>query len=71
VRRLAVTLLFTVLLYLVAAPAPSGAISGSIVVSQLLLYDNPDGCTSAPCGFSGVVGPAVGAVRADARLRPR
>ena len=50
-RRSAVTLLLTVLLYLAAAPAPSGAIPGSIVVSQVLLYDNPDGCTSAPCGF--------------------
>jgi hypothetical protein len=51
VRRPAVALLVTVLLYLAAAPAPSAAIPGSIIVSQLLLYDSPDGCTRGPCGF--------------------
>ena len=49
-RRLGVSLLFTVLLCLSVA-APGRAIPGSIIVGQLLLYDAPDGCSETPCGW--------------------
>jgi Tol biopolymer transport system component len=41
----------TVVLCVALAPTISQALPGSIIVSQLLLYDNPDGCTEEPCGF--------------------
>ena len=50
-KRQAVTLLVTVLLCVGVVPATGRALPGSIIVSQLLLYDNPDGCDAAPCGF--------------------
>jgi hypothetical protein len=34
-----------------ARAAPGVAPEGRIVVSQLVLYDNPDGCTKSPCGW--------------------
>jgi Tol biopolymer transport system component len=51
VKRRAARLLVTVLLCFGLAPAMSHALPGSIIVSQLLLYDNPDGCSEEPCGF--------------------
>jgi Tol biopolymer transport system component len=54
VKRPAITLLFTVLLVLFTAPPAGGAPSGSILVSQLWLYDFPYGCDNDPCGFYNV-----------------
>jgi Tol biopolymer transport system component len=34
-----------------ACASSAGALPGSIIVSQLWLYDNPDGCNEEPCGF--------------------
>ena len=34
-----------------ARAAPGVVPEGRIVVSQLVLYDNPDGCTESPCGW--------------------
>ena len=34
-----------------ASASAAGALPGSIIVSQLWLYDNPDGCNEEPCGF--------------------
>ena len=49
-KRLAAVVLAACALEGALASAAS-ALPGSSIVSQLLLYDNPDGCDQSPCGF--------------------